>query len=121
MKDERVIFFRKSLEALIESLDATVRVVRWDGADAVPDPLKESASRLLARLGTADRLASAGFKGSVADVARVNAMAGAMRRLDAAYVAYRHQVEVKPAERDGAAMALDAEIDEVKATGHAWA
>lgn len=115
MKDARVTTFRNALEGLIESLDATVRVTRWSEVESVPEPLKESASRLLARLGTADRLAAASFTGTVADVARVAAMRTAMRRLDAAYVAYRQQLTAPTADRDRAATTLGAEIDEVKA------
>ena len=115
MKDTRVTFFRKTLEGLIESLDATLRLKRWDSAEDVPAPLAESASRLVSALGTADRLASGTFSGSAADTARVNAMLGAMRRLDAAYVAYRRQLDVTPANGETAASALNAEIDEVKA------
>jgi hypothetical protein len=114
MKDTRVAVFRKSLESLIESLDATVRVTRWAGTETIPEPLKDSAAQLVARLGTADRLANGNFKGSVADITRVNAMLAAMRRLDAAYVVYRQRLERKPAERDTAAMALDAAIDEIR-------
>ena len=113
MKDARVTLFRKTLEGLVESLDATVRVNRWTANESVPEPLKESAARLVGRLGTVDRLASNNFTGSANDVARVNAMVVAMRRLDAAYVTYRARV-VRPSERDLAATALDAEIDEVK-------
>ena len=115
MKDVRVTTFRNALEGLIESLDATVRVTRWSEAESVPEPLKESASRLITRLGTADRLAAASFSGTVADVARVAAMRSAMRRLDAAYVAYRQRVAGPPSERERAATALGAEIDEAKA------
>ena len=115
MKDARVTTFRKALEDLMESLDATVRVARWNDGESVPDPLKESASRLLARLGTADRLSSASFTGSATDVARVTAMRSAMRRLDAAYVAYRQRLTGAPGEQDRAATALGVEIDEVKA------
>lgn len=120
MKDERVAFFRKALEGLLESLDATVRVTRWSGAEVIPDPLQESAGRLVNRLGTADRLATSQFKGSIADVARVNAMTEAMRRLDTAYVAFRHRLEVKPGDSDVAALALHAELDEVKADARSW-
>jgi hypothetical protein len=112
MKDERVIFFRKALEGLIESLEATVRVTAWSGEDPVPAPLKESASRLVDRLGTADRLASGTFTGSAVDIARVKDMCVAMRRLDAAYVTYRQHVE---AEGGAAGMTLGAELEEVKA------
>ena len=121
MKDERVTFFRKALEGLIESLDATVRVMRWSGEDGIPEPLQESASLLVTRLGTADRLASGNFAGSATDTARVTAMCAAMRRLDAAYVAYRQKLDTAPTERDAAGMTLDAEIDEVKADARRWA
>lgn len=115
MKDARVTIFRRTLEGLIESLDATARLTTWTSADGAPEPLQESASHLVTRLGTADRLASGNFKGSPADVARVNAMLGAMQRLDAAYVAYRHRLQGSPSERSDAATALHAEIDEVRA------
>ena len=115
MKDTRVTYYRKTLEGLLESLDATVRVKRWTGDESVPEPLKESASRLISRLGTVDRLASSQFKGNAADVARVNALVGAMRRLDTAYVAYCQESERGPREREKAAEALGATMDEVKA------
>lgn len=116
----RMSIFSKTLECLIESLDATVRMDLLDAGTSPPDPLRESAAHLVARLGTADRLVTGHFKGSVSDIARVNAMIDAMRRLDIAYVAYRQRVERKPAERDSAATALDAEIHKVKAEA-AWA
>src|SRR5687767_3689989 len=43
MKDKRVIVFRTAFEELLESLDATVRVTRWDSVEAIPEPLQESA------------------------------------------------------------------------------
>lgn len=119
MKDERVTFFRKALEALLESLDATVRVV-GGGDETIPE-LKESASRLVARLGTADRLAASSFAGNASDVVRVNAMRGAMRRLDAAYVTYRQAIETRPDERALAATTLGSVFDEVKADTRCWA
>jgi hypothetical protein len=115
MKDARVAVFRDALKGLIESLDATVRVTRWSDVEAVPGPLKESAARLTTRLGAAGRLASSKFSGSVADTARVNTMLGALRRLDAAYVAYHQRRAGSESERHAAAAALDAEIDEVRA------
>jgi hypothetical protein len=114
MKDSRVTVFRKTLEGLIESLDATVRLTRWSGEESIPEPLKVSASLLVDRLGTADRFASSTFNGAQADVARVNLMLSAMRRLDAAYVDYRQHLSQSATEREKAALALDAEIDAVK-------
>lgn len=113
MKDSRVTFFRNTLESLLESLDATVRVTRWVGPEVIPEPLKETAAHLGTRLGTAGRLASSTFTGSPADAARVEVMLGAMRRLDAAYVAYRQHLDRPAAERETAAMTLTAEIAEV--------
>ena len=117
MRDARIATFREALEGLIESLDATVRVGRWAETEGVPEPLKESASRLVARLGTAGRLSSASFTGTKADIERVNAMRTAMRRLDEAYVAYRQRVAGPPSERDRAATALGAEHEQIKSAG----
>jgi hypothetical protein len=107
--DARVATFRRALDGLIDSLEATVRIGRWTGAEGVPEPLSASASQLLARLGSANRLAAGRFSGSIADAARVQAIAAAMRRLDAAYVAY-----CQGRDRDLAAATLDAEILQVK-------
>jgi hypothetical protein len=114
MRDARVALFEKTLEGLVESLDATVRLTRWAGGEGIPEPLKESASQLLMRLGTASRLASSNFAGSVLDQGRVNVMLVAMRRLDAAYVVYRQGIDRTPQERESASAALNAEVDEVK-------
>jgi hypothetical protein len=114
MRDARIALFRKTLEGLIESLDATVRLTRWTGGEGIPEPLKESASQLVVRLGTAHRLTSSSFAGSVLDQARVNVMLVAMRRLDAAYVVYRQGIERAPRENELASAALNAEVDEVK-------
>lgn len=114
MKDSRVKIFRQTLDGLVESLDATVRVGRWSEAEAIPKALKDSASDLVPRLGAAGRLASSRFSGSVGDVARVKVMTDAMLRLDAAYLAYCQCREGTPRERDLAANALEVEINEVK-------
>ena len=111
MNDSRVLVFRKTLEGLRESLEATIRVERWTGSDAVPTPLKQSAAQLNDRLGAANRLAAGRFTGSIADAARVGAIAGAVRRLDAAYVAF-----CQGRDREVAARTLDAEILETRAS-----
>ena len=111
MNDSRVLVFRKTLEGLLESLEATIRVERWTGSDAVPTPLKQSAAQLNDRLGAANRLAAGRFTGSIADAARVGAIAGAVRRLDAAYVAF-----CQGRDREVAARTLDAEILETRAS-----
>jgi hypothetical protein len=116
------VTFRGALESLLESLDATVRIARWqpEGGEAIPEPLKNSASQLVHRLGAATRLASGKFVGAPAVVASSDAIRSAVRDLDAAYVAYRKHVESAPAETGEAAMALDAELGRVKLDAHLW-
>lgn len=115
MKDQRIAYFRGALEALVESLDATARLSRWGSAESTPEPLQKSAAKLGERLGAANRLASGNFVGGSQMVVSLTGMSGAIRRLDAAYVQYRYRIDSRPAERDEAAVALDAEIESVKA------
>ena len=115
MKDPRVTTYRKALEGLLESLDATLRIERWPQGDSPPEPLKQSASELVSRLGTAGRLASSRFAGAVADVSRVDSMRAAMRRLDTAYVAYRTGIGGNDLQRDEAQSSLRAEIEDTTA------
>src|SRR5258708_9573871 len=91
-KDPRIVMFRTALEALLESLDAIVRIARWPqgGDEAIPEPLHKSASQLVARLGAAGRLASGKFVGAPGVVASSAAIRSAVRDLDTAYVAYRN-------------------------------
>lgn len=122
MKDQRIKVFRGALEGLIESLDALVRVTRWDKAseaDAPPDPLRSAASKLMDRLGTAGRLAAGTFVGTPADTNKVEAMINTMRRLDAAYVSYRKRVDSAPGQALEAAATLEADIAEATA-GASW-
>jgi hypothetical protein len=91
MKDQRIAHFRGALEALVESLDATARLSRWDGGETAPEPLQQSAAKLGERLGAANRLASCKF------------------------------IDSKPAEREEAAVALDAEIGSVRTEVEGWA
>jgi hypothetical protein len=115
MNDQRITYLRGALEVLVESLDATARISRWDTTEGAPEPLQQSAAKLGERLGAANRLASGKYVGAPAVVASLTVMSGAIRRLDAAYVQYRHRVASKPTEADEAAVALDAEIGSVKA------
>ena len=115
MNDQRIAYFRGALRALVESLDATARLSRWDSGETAPEPLQQSAARLGERLGAANRLATGKFVGTSQVVASLTGMSGAIKRLDAAYVQYRARVDSRPAERDEAAVALDAEIGGVKA------
>jgi hypothetical protein len=121
MKDQRVPFIRRALDGVLESLEATLRVKRWTGAEEIPAPLQKAATRLVERLGTADRLAATAFRGTPQDVGRVEAMVAAIRRLDAAYVTFRQSLDRKPDELEAAAVALTEEIDHVKSTVDLWA
>jgi len=115
MKDQRLKVFRTALDALVESLDALVRVSRWSDPDAPPpEPLLVAASKLAERLGVAGRLASGTFVGTPVDVNKVSAMCAAMKRLDVAYVAYRKRVDSNPREVDAAAT-LEVDIAEASA------
>ncbi len=121
MKDQRVPFIRRALDGVLESLEATLRVRRWTGSEEIPEPLKKAALRLVERLGTADRLAATAFRGTPQDVGRVEAMVAAIRRLDAAYVAFRQSLDRKPDDLEAAAVALTEEIDHVKSGIDHWA
>jgi hypothetical protein len=110
MKDRRLEVFRTATQGLIESLDAVVRLARWVDADPPPEPLVSAAEKLVDRLGTADRLSSGKFNGSTGDNNKVAAMCLAMKRLDAAYVAYRRELVAQPTRTSDAVTALEVEI-----------
>jgi hypothetical protein len=120
MRDGRIMLLRKALDALLDSLDATVRVQRWTGEETIPEPLTESAGMLLLRLGAADRLLARKFSGAPDDSIRMDAMTVAIKRLDGAYVEYRKRITERPAERDTATVALDTAVTDVKATASRW-
>jgi hypothetical protein len=117
MKDQRVDSFRRLLQSLVESLEAEVRLGRWDGPEDVPEPLKKSAAKLEERLSAATRLASDSFVGPPAVVASLKAMSSAARRLDAAYIESRKRTAT---DRTEAATVLSAEVDAVKAEASEW-
>jgi hypothetical protein len=120
MKDNRIKAFQKAIEALLESLDAYVRVERWSEPGEVPEPLKTAAAQLTDRLAMADRLVSGVFVGTPTDSNKVTAMCSAMRRLDAAFVTCRRQVERDPARGAIAWATLEAEIGEVRGSHDEW-
>jgi hypothetical protein len=120
MKDQRLKVFRGAIDGLLESLDAFVRVSRWTEPGDPPEPLKSAAAKLVDRLGTAHRLSSGTFVGTPADTSKVTAMCGAMKRLDAAYVVYRQQLEWSPDQGNTAAGTLEAEIGEVRTGADEW-
>jgi hypothetical protein len=115
MRDRRVQIFRSAAMALVESLDAVVRLSRWTGADAAPEPLVSSAAKIVERLGAADRLVGSRYDGPKADADRVAAMCEAMKRLDVAYRAYRQKAEGSGADATAAAVALECEVAAVDA------
>ncbi len=120
MKDHRLKVFRGTVEGLLESLDAFVRVARWTEAGSPPEPLNTAASKLLDRLGSANRLSAGTFVGNQSDNSKVLAMCTAMKRLDAAYVVYRQQTQWAPDRRATASATLEAEIGEVLGAAHEW-
>lgn len=121
MKDKRVAARRGALESLLESLDATVRIVRWNGAEHVPEPLQAAAEQVGDRLGRAKRAFSEKFFGAPVLVTAIKKMGDAVGRLEVAYDAYHARVEASPSQREDAASALDQEIGEVRADAHEWA
>jgi uncharacterized protein (DUF1800 family) len=119
MRDQRLQVFRKAIETLTESLEAVVRLSRWTGPEAKPEALVSAANKLQERLGAADRLAASHFNGPTADVAKVTAMRAAMKKLDAAYLAYMQQSS-NAADRKAAADALESEIAATTTDAEAW-
>jgi hypothetical protein len=118
-KDPRIVTFRGALESLIESLDATVRIARWEaGGEPIPEPLRQSAAELQNRLGSANRLAAGRFVGAPAVVATSDAIKEAVRDLDAAFVAYRKRAE--GSQREEAVIELDGELGRIKLDAHRW-
>ena len=116
--------FRSTVDGLIESLEAVIRLSRWNGTEPKPEPLVTSASKLLERLGAADRLSAAKFQGPATDVVKVNAICEAMKRLDAAYLVYRQQTEATTPSARGnpleATMALETEVAATTAGAATW-
>ena len=122
--DSRIVTFRGALESLLESLDATVRIARWQEGDGgpVPEALQQSAVQLQVRLGSATRLAAGKFAGTAAVVEKSDAIKEAVRDLDAAFVAYRKRLDgaPRPGGRDEAALDLDAVVGRIKRDAHRW-
>jgi hypothetical protein len=117
--DPRIVTFRRALESLLESLDATVRIARWEaGGEPIPDPLRKSAAQLQDRLGSANRLAAGKFVGAPAIVAKSDAIKEGLRELDAAFVAYRKRAD--GGQREEALNELDSELGRIKLDAHRW-
>jgi hypothetical protein len=120
--DPRIVSFRGALESLLESLDATVRIARWQPGDGgpVPEALQRSAVQLQLRLGSATRLAAGKFAGTAAVVEKSDAIREAVRDLDVAFVAYRRRLGGTASDRDEAALDLDAVVGRVKRDAPRW-
>jgi hypothetical protein len=120
-KDPRIVTFRGALESLIESLDATVRIARWEsGEEPIPEPLRRSAAQLQARLSSANRLAAGKFVGAPAVVAVSHAIREAVQHLDAAFVAYRKRADDSTGQQDEAAIELEAEVGRIRLDAPRW-
>ena len=118
-KDPRIVTFRGALESLIESLDATVRIARWEAlGEPIPEPLRDSAAQLQDRLGSANHLAAGRFVGAPAVVATSDAIKEAVRALDAAFIAYRKRAE--GGQKEEAVIELDGEVGRIKLDAHRW-
>jgi hypothetical protein len=122
MKAHRLQVFGAAVQALIESLEAVIRLSRWNDSEAKPAPLVASASKLLERLGTANRLSSARFHGTATEVGKVDAICAVLKRLDGAYLAYRQQLEGPSgaASTVDATAALETELALMTAEAAAW-
>lgn len=120
MNDRRVAAIREALELLLESIDATCRLKRWDATDSFPESMRQSASQLDARLAAANKLAGGSYVGNALVVARLNGLSDAIRRVDRAYSDYLARVDGTPEHLAAALEALGAEVDEVKMASERW-
>lgn len=123
MNDLRLRVFRSAVDDLVESLQAVIRLARWDGAEPEPEPLVAAAARLQDRLGAAGRLATTRFQGPAREVTKVEGICKALGTLDAAYLAFRRQMQASPAgspAREEALATLEAEIAAATADSAAW-
>jgi len=124
MKDTRVKSLQTALERLAESLNATIRVQRWEPTEAVPEPLRRLAVDLPGRVDLASRLAAGTFVSTSADTGRIEAMRLAAERLVAAYGVYQARPGKDIADEHtgdlSAIMVLEDEIGQVRADSGAW-
>lgn len=116
MTQSAMDFYRNAIAELLESLDASVHVSTLASPQAAPEETRACASRLVERLGTANRLAKGRFTGPERVVTKMSAMSAAVQRLDEAFVSYRRSEGGSREERARGAEALQVEIDKVR--GH---
>jgi hypothetical protein len=114
MNDRRVAAIRSALEALIESIDATTRIARWDMAEPVPDSLRAAASQLDSNLALANKLVQGNFSGTPAVTSRLVGTSAAIRQLTQAYDEFRSQNCSSKEEKWDALASLDAAIDRAR-------
>jgi len=114
MNDRRVAAIRSALEALIESIDATTRIARWDLAEPVPDSLRAAAAQLEANLTLANKLVQGNFSGTPAVTSRLVGTSSAIRQLTSAYDEFRNRNCSSKEENSEALAALDAAIDRAR-------
>lgn len=84
MNDRRVFAIRNALEALIEAVDATNRIVRWTDVEPIPDSLRQAASQLEACKKSANELVLDKVSGTPAIVHKLSTSSTSIRRLSAA-------------------------------------
>lgn len=114
MKDQRIAHYRAAFDSLAEALSATARVCRWEGPESAPEHLRQTATKVFDRLGTANRLTTGNLVGRPDVVARLTRIRTAIQRLDTAYVEYRRSETRTPAERAQAAATLELEIGDAE-------
>ena len=120
MNDARVKSLKNNLSALLDSLDASVRIERWDASnEAVPEPLIRLASQLGASLGATRELAGTAFKSAGADAAKLAGMRAAAARLTKSYENYE-ATRVNPQAHLSAAQSLEEEIGKIRQEAEAW-
>ncbi len=114
MNDRRVAAIRSALEVLVESIDATTRIARWDLADPIPDSLRLAAAQLDANLTLANKLVEGNFSGTLAVTSRLVGTSTAIRQLASAYDEFRNRKCASSEESKEALATLDAAIDRAR-------
>lgn len=121
MRDQRVIVLRKALVGLVDSLDATVRKARWQGTEAIPEPLERSAANLEARRLEAQRLMAAKVVGSGTVFTALTTMTQALKDLETAGAKYLEpNGEASDSDRADEDMALDAALERARESARAF-
>ncbi len=121
VRDQRVIVLRKALGGLVDSLDATVRKARWQGTEAIPEPLERSAANLDTRRTEAQRLIAAKVVGSGTVFTALTTMTQALRDLETAGAKYLDgNRDASAPDRADEDMALDAALERARESARAF-